>query len=105
MSLSYDLERCVYAARKLRWSMSSQPYLRAADDGTYELLVPYGRGSVHILPYCFHTEEDAAIWLASRKGREQIQQIHAKCEKTGRVSRRYAPQTQSACSLVAATGQ
>ena len=85
--------------------MSSQPYLRAADDGTYELLVPYGRGSVHILPYCFHTEDDAAIWLASRKGREQIQQIHAKCEKTGRVSRRYAPQTQSACSLVAATGQ
>jgi hypothetical protein len=63
--------------------MSSQPYLRAADDGTYELLVPYGRGSVHILPYCFHTEEDAAIWLASRKGREQIQQIHPKYEKAG----------------------
>jgi hypothetical protein len=89
--------------------MSTQPYLRAADDGTYELLVP-SRGSVHILPYCFYTEDDAANWLASRKGREQIQQIHVKCEKTGRVSRRYAPQTQSAmpyaltalCSLVAA---
>jgi hypothetical protein len=62
--------------------MSSQPYLRAADDGTYELLVP-SRGSVHILPYCFHTDEDAANWLASRKGREQIQQIHAKYEKAG----------------------
>ena len=70
--------------------MPSHPYLRAADDGTYELLVP-SRGSVHILPYCFHTEDDAANWLASRKGREQIQHIHAKCEKTGRVSRVYAP--------------
>src|SRR5271157_2382584 len=65
--------------------MSSQPYLRAADDGTYELLVP-SRGSVHILPilpYCFYTDEDAANWLASRKGREKIQQIHAKYEKAG----------------------
>ena len=61
--------------------MSSQPYLRAADDGTYELLVPFGKGSVHILPYCFHTEEDAANWLASRKGRELIQ--HIRPEKTG----------------------
>ena len=63
--------------------MSSQPYLRAADDGTYELLVPFGTGSVHILPYCFHTEEDAANWLASRKGRELIQHIRPKGEKTG----------------------
>ncbi len=62
--------------------MSSQPYLRAADDGTYELLVPFGKGAVHILPYCFHTEEDAANWLASRKGRELIQRIHPKAEKT-----------------------
>lgn len=53
--------------------MSSQPHLRAADDGTYELLIPFGKGSVHILPYCFHSEEDAANWLASRKGQEQIQ--------------------------------
>jgi len=63
--------------------MSFQPYLRAADDGTYELLVPFGKGSVHILPYCFHTEEDAADWLASRKGRELIQHISPKGEKTG----------------------
>ena len=52
--------------------MSSQPYLRIADDGTYELVVPAGRGRVHILPYCFHTEEDAMKWLATRKGREQV---------------------------------
>jgi hypothetical protein len=26
--------------------MSSQPHLRAADDGTYELLIPFGKGSV-----------------------------------------------------------
>jgi len=63
--------------------MFSQPYLRAADDGTYELLVPFGKGSVHILPYCFHTAEDAANWLASRKGRELIQHIRPKAEKTG----------------------
>jgi class 3 adenylate cyclase len=63
--------------------MSSQPYLRAADDGTYELLVPFGKGSVHILPYCFHTQEDATNWLASRKGRELIRHIRPKGEKTG----------------------
>jgi hypothetical protein len=67
---------------------SSQPYLRAVDDGTYELLVP-SRGSVHILPYCFHTEEDAASWLATRKGREQIEQIR-NMKNRERVSRRYA---------------
>ena len=78
--------------------MSTQPYLRAADDGTYELLVP-SRGSVHILPYCFHTEDDAANWIASRKGREQIQHIHAKCEKTGRISRVYGN-----CSPLALAG-
>ena len=55
--------------------MSSQPYLRNADDGTYELVVPEGKGRVHILPYCFHTEEDAMKWLSSRKGREQISKI------------------------------
>jgi hypothetical protein len=62
--------------------VSSQPYLRVADDGTYELLVPFGKGSVHILPYCFHTEEDAANWLTTRKGRELIQHIRPKAEKT-----------------------
>ena len=62
--------------------MTSQPYLRAADDGTYELLVPFAKDSVHILPYCFHTVEDAANWLASRKGREIIQLIRPKGEGT-----------------------
>ncbi len=76
--------------------MSSQPYLRTADDGTFELLVP-SRGSVHILPYCFHTEEDAVNWLATRKGRENIQQIRD-MKKRERVSRRYAPQSQPAMS-------
>ena len=75
--------------------MSTQPYLRAADDGTLNF---WSRPEVPYIfsPYCFHTEDDAGNWLASRKGREQIQHIHAKCEKTGRVSRVYAPQTQSA---------
>jgi hypothetical protein len=78
--------------------MSPQPYLRVVDDGTYELLVP-SRGSIHILPYCFHTEEDAAIWLATRKGREQIEQIR-NMKNRERVSRRYVmpPQMQPAMS-------
>ena len=59
-------------------SMPTRPYLMAAGDGTYELLVPLGGGVVHILPYCFHTEQDAAIWLATRKGREQIQEVRQK---------------------------
>ncbi len=58
--------------------MTSQPYLRAADDGTFELVVPAGKGRVHILPYCFHTEEDAMRWLSSRKGREQISKISSR---------------------------
>ena len=66
--------------------MSSQPYLRAADNGTFELLIPFGKGSVHILPYCFHTEEDAANWLATRKGREKILHICQKDEKTELIS-------------------
>ena len=55
--------------------MSSKPYLRIADDGTYELVVPEGRDRFHILPYCFHTEEDALNWLQTRKGREQIRKL------------------------------
>ncbi len=55
--------------------MSFEPYLRAAGDGTLELLVPLAGGAVHILPYCFHTKEDAANWLATRKGREHILKI------------------------------
>ena len=58
--------------------MASQPYLRAADDGTYELVVPAANGRLHILPYCFHNKEDAMTWLSSRKGREQIKKIGAR---------------------------
>ena len=71
--------------------MFSKPYLRATDDGTYELLVP-SRGTAHVLPYCFHNEADAASWLATRKGRDHIQQIRS-TKKRERVSARYAPQT------------
>jgi hypothetical protein len=64
--------------------MASQPYLRIADDGTYELVVPAGKGRVHILPYCFHNEEDAMTWLSTPKGREQINKI------SGRKQPRFA---------------
>ncbi len=70
--------------------MSFEPYLRAAGDGTFELLVPSAGGAVHVLPYCFHTEEDAAHWLASRKGREQIRKIRGRYDKSKRAARRYA---------------
>jgi hypothetical protein len=55
--------------------MSTKPYLRAADDGTYELIVPSTKGRVHVLPYCFHTEEDAMTWMSSRKGKETIRKL------------------------------
>jgi len=78
--------------------MFSQSHLRAADDETYELLIPFGKGSVHILPYCFHSEEDAANWLASRKGQEQIQTFARKVKIQERLSRYYSPQTKPAMS-------
>ena len=56
--------------------MSTKPYLRIAEDGTYELVVPAGKGRDHILPYCFHTEQDAMDWLSTRKGREQVSKIY-----------------------------
>ena len=85
--------------------MSSQPYLRAADDGTFELLVPSGAGFIHVLPYCFHTEEDAANWLASRKGKQHIQQIRPEFEKAKAgqaASNAAAPGPKSIGSLVVA---
>ena len=69
--------------------MAFEPYLRPAGDGTYELLVPSGGGAVHVLPYCFHTEEDAANWLASRKGRERIRKIRGRFDKAKRAANRY----------------
>jgi hypothetical protein len=78
--------------------MSFEPYLRAADDGTYELLVPSAGGAVHILPYCFHTEEDAANWLASRKGRDQVRKIRNRYERSKRRSHRYTINTEAVIS-------
>ena len=58
--------------------MSSEPYLQAAKDGTFELVIPDNKGPLHVLPYCFHSEEDAMTWLSSRKGREQLKKISAR---------------------------
>ena len=55
--------------------MSIEPYLRAAGDGTYELVVPSKGGKLHVLPYCFHSNEDAVKWLATPKGRERIEKL------------------------------
>jgi hypothetical protein len=66
--------------------MSTQPYLREADDGTFELVVPAGKGRVHILPYCFHNEEDAMTWLTSRKGRELLRKLSSRFQSTYAMS-------------------
>jgi hypothetical protein len=55
--------------------MSIKPYLRAVGDGTYELVVQSKGGRLHVLPYCFHSNEDAVNWLATPKGREQIEKL------------------------------
>ena len=78
--------------------MSFEPYLRPAGDGTYELLVPYDDGAVNVLPYCFHSEEEAASWLASRKGRERIRQIRNRFSRSKRISSRYPLPAQAAVS-------
>src|SRR5208337_142758 len=77
--------------------MSSQPYLRAADDGTYELLVP-SRGSVHILPYCFYTDEARRTGSPAAKAESKSNKSTRNMKKRERVSSRYAyaPQTQPA---------
>jgi hypothetical protein len=72
-----------------RYFMTFEPYLRSAGDGTFELLVPSASGAVHILPYCFHTEEDAANWIASSKGRERIRKVRSRYERARRVTNRY----------------
>jgi hypothetical protein len=76
--------------------MSFEPYLRAAGDGTYELLIPSEGGAVHVLPYCFHSKEDAANWLASRKGRERIRKIRSRFERRKRAANRYTLRTEAA---------
>ena len=64
--------------------MAFEPYLRPAGDGTLELLVPSVGGTIHVLPYCFHSEEDAANWLASRKGREYMRRLRRRYGRLGR---------------------
>jgi hypothetical protein len=66
--------------------MSLKPFLRRAGDGTYELLLPLTGGVVHILPYCFHSEADAADWLVSHKGRERIRAIVGVFDEAKRTS-------------------
>ena len=78
--------------------MTFEPYLRSAGDGTFELLVPSASGAVHVLPYCFHTEEDAASWIASRKGRERIRKVRSRYERAKRVTNRFPVPAMAAIS-------
>ena len=70
--------------------MFSRPYIRAADDGTFELLVPFEMGSVHILPYCFHTADEAEKWVKSRKGRELLRKLRARFQAQDNQTQQYA---------------
>jgi hypothetical protein len=75
---------------RLEVPMLSQPYIRAADDGTYELLVPFEMGTIHILPYCFHTADEAEKWVKSRKGREHLQKLSARYQALDNQTQQYA---------------
>jgi hypothetical protein len=60
---------------KLKMSALQPPYVRAVDDGTYEVLIQRpGEAEPHILPYAFHTEEAGKRWIESRKGSARIEQ-------------------------------
>ena len=72
--------------------MAFEPYLRPAGDGTLELLVPSVEGTIHVLPYCFHTEEDAANWLASRKGREYMRGLRRRMHDRIRTDLHHKPE-------------
>ena len=56
------------------------PYLRAACDGSYELLVLALDGGVNVLPYRFNSRDDAANWLLSQEGQEEIDKIRRQFE-------------------------
>ena len=75
---------------RLEVPMLSPPFIRAADDGTYELLVPFEMGRVHILPYCFHTADEAEKWVKSRKGRELLRKLRARFQAQDKQTHQYA---------------
>ena len=55
--------------------LTLNPYVRAAEDGTYEVLIPLGEDAKpHVLPYSFHSEEAGIAWISSRKGKDRIRQ-------------------------------
>jgi hypothetical protein len=78
--------------------MLFEPYLRVANDGTYELLVPLPDKGIHVFPYCFHTPQDAASWLTSRKGQEQIRKIRNRYERRKRGAARLVLHTEASAS-------
>jgi hypothetical protein len=57
------------------------PHPRPVGDGTYEVAVPLpGRSRPLILPYSFSSEEDALLWIGSRKGRKRIEMARISLE-------------------------
>ncbi len=54
------------------------PYTRPAGDGTYEVVVPLsGCISPLVLPYSFPSEDEATLWIKSRKGTKRIEWVRA----------------------------
>jgi len=52
--------------------------MRLASDGSYEVVVPLtGLTSPLVLPYSFPSENEATLWIKSRKGSERIDRVRA----------------------------
>jgi len=57
---------------------NSQPFMRLASDGTYEVVLPLtGHISPLVLPYSFLSQKEGTFWIKSRKGSKRIEQARA----------------------------
>jgi hypothetical protein len=75
MTIETNLEKTVFIGLGID---ELQPFIRAAGDGTFEVEVPLADHLPPlVLPYSFHSEEDATLWLKSRKGNERIAKARA----------------------------
>ncbi|MGA7324145.1 MAG: hypothetical protein WBX25_06625 [Rhodomicrobium sp.] len=71
MTIEANLEK---NALMVRSTLELWPFPRPAGDGTFEVLVPLAdHFSPLILPYAFSSEEEATLWIESRKGNERIE--------------------------------
>jgi len=71
MTIEANLEKNAVIARS---TGELPPITRPAGDGTYEVVVPLnGRITPLVLPYSFPSEDEATLWIKSRKGSKRIE--------------------------------